>query len=84
MVQNLEGIKELASKLLLPGRRNLKSWRENGVKDHGFNCIFGSLASGPSTYIDTCNTSFRQWPAESVLFRGGLLAGLTRRSFVLL
>ena len=25
-----------------------------------------------------------QWPAESLHFRGGLLAGLTRRSFVLL
>ena len=32
------------------------------------------------------HVTFRQWPAESLLFRGGLItfAGLTRRSFVLL
>ena len=36
------------------------SWelREKGVKKHDFNCIFGSLASGPSAFFRPCNTSF--------------------------
>ena len=36
----------------------MTSWktREEGFNDHDFNCIFGSLASGPSAFFG-CNTS---------------------------
>ena len=38
------------------------SWkpREKGVNGHDFNCIFGSLASGPSAFFRPFNTS-RYW-----------------------
>ena len=37
------------------------SWepREKGVNEHDFNCIFGSLASGPSAFFGLYNTSVR-------------------------
>ena len=45
--------------------------------------IFGEAGPGLPCEDQSCDI-VNQWPAESLLFRGGLLAGLTRRSFVLL